>query len=211
MKAVRLPTKILFALYVALGIAFIGFITYRHIYSLAQEREVPQQEETNHSSPLEGGGETPIRLLIPALGIETDIHPVGVNTKGNMATPRTVHETAWYRHGAKPGEAGKAVLAGHLDDGKGNDGIFRRLGDLKEGDSVYVIGQASTTLKFRVVSQQAFDYQSDAGERVFGSSEKALLNLITCEGEWLPSQRTYDKRLVVFTEFERVCPAGDKC
>ena len=41
-------------------------------------------------------------------------------------------------------------------------------------------------------------------QMIFGTSSKAHLNLITCDGVWDPAKKIYDKRLIVYTELSGV-------
>jgi len=43
-------------------------------------------------------------------------------------------------------------------------------------------------------------YNSEPQVEIFGPTDKKRLNLITCNGEWIQSLKTYSDRLVVFTE-----------
>lgn len=57
-----------------------------------------------------------MRVLVPSLGIEAGVVPVGVRRDGAMELPPDGARVGWYRHGPVPGAAGgSAVLAGHVD------------------------------------------------------------------------------------------------
>jgi len=138
-------------------------------------------------------------LVIPALDIKAKIEEVGVNAKGNMGVPSNYKNVAWYKQGPRPGESGNAVIAGHLDNSLGLPAVFMRLGELKVGDEVKV-AEGAKILTFKVVDKKVYPYDQAPLEEIFGSSSKSRLNLITCSGDWLKSTRTYEERLVVFTE-----------
>lgn len=146
----------------------------------------------------------PKTLIIPKLGIETNIQEAGVTAAGVMANPQgpnKFRETAWYKLGLRPGQAGSAVIGGHLDNGLSLAAVFNDLNQLKAGDTVIIKTDAEEELTFRVMDQEIYDYKNAPKEKVFNYNDgRALLNLTTCDGTWLASERNYDKRLVVYTE-----------
>lgn len=142
---------------------------------------------------------SPVRLSIPKIGVSANVQHVGVNAVGNMATPTNAYDVAWYRPGVAPGNQGSAVIAGHVNTRDTAQGVFYRLNDLAVGDIVEVTDGLGKKLRFRVVQKKLLDYTASP-EEVFGATSARRLNLITCTGDWLPDQKTYDQRLVVFTE-----------
>lgn len=144
--------------------------------------------------------EYPVRIRIPALGIDTDVQHVGVNAKGNMAVPTNYRDTAWYENGPAPGESGSAVIAGHVNNGLGLSGVFEHLRDLKVGDDIYIERADGEELHFVAIGSRVYPYTDAPEEVIFNPSGSARLNLITCEGSWVQEDKTYDQRLVVFTK-----------
>lgn len=145
------------------------------------------------------GAVSPSKLIIPRLGVETEVEHVGRTASGNMAVPREFGDAGWFREGYLPGEEGSAVVAGHVDDANGNPAVFFNLSSLSEGDSVLVLGEDGT-LEYRVVRKEIYPYDTADTTEIFGESDKPMLNLITCDGTWNQNKRTYSERLVVFTE-----------
>lgn len=161
--------------------------------------QVPEIEEY-HENRIAAPGDVPRRLSIPALGIDANVQEVGVTAAGNMATPNNFVDVGWYKYGTLPGLRGSAVVAGHVDNGLGLSGVFKNLSDLQIGDDVFVVNENGDELLFRVVEIQKYPYTLVPGEVLFSRSDSERLNLITCEGAWLHGERTYDQRLVVYTE-----------
>lgn len=140
-------------------------------------------------------------LIIPSISVATFIQNVGLTADGDMGVPTSADEAGWYKYGPKPGEKGNSVIAGHVDTGKGSKaGIFWDLDKLRPGDSIFVVNQEDQTLHFKVTSKASYTPENAPLEKIFGSNEKSSLNLITCEGRWDSSTRSYSHRLVVFTE-----------
>jgi len=141
----------------------------------------------------------PARLKIPSLGVNAKVESVGVKADGAMATPSNFDNVAWYSLGAKPGAQGSAVFAGHVNNALLKSGVFERLSQIKNGDYITVEDSAGKALVYKVSSVE--EYQPDAPtDALFATTGPSRLVLITCDGEWVPSARSYDKRLVVIAE-----------
>src|SRR5262249_24467727 len=146
----------------------------------------------------------------PSLGVDAAILPVGTDHYGAMEAPGAGHQASdpiwgsafWWKLGAKPGQPGNAVLAGHVDRPDGSQGTFWNLGKLRPGDQIIITEQEGQTFTFQVTQATAFPI-ADGGpddpliQRVFGNGTTANLNLITCYGDWIGSE--FNKRLVVFS------------
>lgn len=144
----------------------------------------------------------PDRLIIPKLDIDTDIQHVGITKAGNMAAPDNFVDVSWYKFGTLPGERGSAVISGHEDNAISTPAVFYDLHKLVVGDEVIVVGEDGERLRFRVTKTEIHPYNlsGPALENIFNAKDANRLNLITCAGDWLPSAKTNDKRLVVYTE-----------
>lgn len=147
----------------------------------------------------ESGITVPRLLSIPSISVETEVERVGVNAKGNMATPSNYRDVGWYKYGPRPGEKGSAVIAGHLDDGLGFDGVFKNLNELRRGDEIIVETKDGHILTFEVVEVISYPYDEVPTERLFNRNDQPRLNLVTCSGKWTRGAKTYDERLVVYT------------
>lgn len=146
------------------------------------------------------GGALPSRLIIPSLGIDARVQHVGVGKSGNMAVPSKYADAAWYKYGARPGDDGSAVMAGHVDNGFGLAGVFKRLEELHPGDEIFVETEKGERLRYRVLKSETYPYDEAPLADIFNRSDGSFLNLITCKGEWLASREMYNERLVVYAE-----------
>jgi sortase A len=141
----------------------------------------------------------PVRLIIPAIDVDAAVQYVGVNQKGNMAVPSNYSDVGWFHLGPAPGESGSAVVAGHVNNGLGLAGVFEKLNTLTVGDDVYVTRTDGSRLHFVVTGTRSYPYNDAPTEILFNSAGSVRLNLITCDGEWVEHDKTYDERFVVFT------------
>ncbi|MEI7555290.1 class F sortase [Candidatus Chlorohelix sp.] len=137
------------------------------------------------------------RLIIPKLGIDTPIEYVGVLPNGNMDVPANPNNVGWYKYGARPGEAGNAVIAGHRDWYNLGKVVFYNLGSLAPGDLIYVQSSLDKRQTFVVTGVSSVPAYGGASESVFGASATPNLNLITCIGDFDPASRSYNNRLIV--------------
>ncbi len=142
---------------------------------------------------------TPISLSIERLGlIETPVRPEGLDEKGDMAVPPP-KEVGWYRYGSAPGEAGSAVLAGHIAS-DGIDGAFRHLNRMEVGDEVVVNRTDGTSITFAVTELVQVNKTELPFDEVFSRSGPTKLALITCGGEFDYSVRSYKDNVIVIAE-----------
>ncbi len=150
--------------------------------------------------PLESAGR-PVQIQIPAIGVVALVEEVGLTGDGAMDIPAGWMNVAWFHEGFKPGQAGNAVVAGHLDSRSGGPAVFWNLNQLQPGDEVTVTYDGGDRYTFAVQDMEVlpYDVQGDAVTSIFGPSQTADLNLITCNGDWDRGKATYTQRLVVYT------------
>ncbi|MDX8344730.1 class F sortase [Rossellomorea sp. YZS02] len=142
---------------------------------------------------------TPAFLSIPKLGIEAPIKQFGLDSKGNMELPQNGKDVAWFEPGFQPGEKGSAVLAGHVDDEK-KPAVFFELKKLEPGDQVVLQDGQGKTFTFEVREKVAYEKDDAPLRKIFGPSDKRMLNLITCTGYFDHDIHNYVERLVIYTE-----------
>ena len=140
------------------------------------------------------------RLIIPSIGVNAPIEAVGRLSNGNMAVPtlKPWDTVGWYQYGPYPGERGSAVIDGHLDRPGGSPAVFWNLRNLHIGDDIMVVNSGGKVLHFRVVNMQYYTPTDGPLQTIFGNSGGTFLNLITCAGQWIPTQHQTTLRLVVY-------------
>lgn len=143
----------------------------------------------------------PVRLIIAAIGINALVESVGIQPNGDMATPtlNPWEDVGWYKVGPHPSERGSAVIDGHLDRPGGYPAVFWRLRQIQVGDDVLVTNNAGKTLHFRVTRIAFYTPQDAPIQDIFGNGGGTYLNLITCAGDWIPSEHQTNLRQVVYT------------
>ena len=198
---------VLVSLGVGLLVAGLSLFIQTNSLGTLQAFWTPQSEQPLSSSPSGTGSSfeqtsKPVRLRIPAIGVDAAVQSVGLSWRndGTMAVPSNFTDVAWYNKGPNPGMPGSAVLAGHFDGKDVPQAVFFHLGDLKRDDLVEVTDEDGKKVQFRVIEVKTYDYNAETTDIFASDGSKTRLNLITCGGNWDKTKKTYDKRVVVFTE-----------
>ena len=137
-------------------------------------------------------------LRIPQIGVDAPIKDMGLTSQGAMAVPSNSVDVGWFSLGTRPGDIGSAVIGAHVRWASA-PGVFAHLNLLKKGDILSVVDATGGVVFFIVRDIRTFD-ATDTDSGIFDSKNGAHLNLITCSGAWIPSAKTYAKRLVIFTD-----------
>ncbi|MFJ3644161.1 class F sortase [Streptomyces sp. NPDC090108] len=135
-------------------------------------------------APQVSGSSAPVRLRIPAIGVDTPVMRLGLAGDGSVQVPPiSAHDQAgWYRYSPVPGRTGPSVILGHVTVGAYGDGVFRRLDRLRRGDRISVRLENGTTAGFTVTSVRTVAKADFPTEAVYGDVGRPELRLITCGG-----------------------------
>ncbi|MEU1374527.1 class F sortase [Streptomyces triculaminicus] len=156
----------------------------------------------------------PTRVLIPAIRVDAPLMPLGLLPDRSLASPpeADTNLAGWYAAGAAPGAAGTAVVAGHVDNESG-PAVFYNLGALKKADTVEMARADGRTAVFTIDAIEVYDRQRFPSAKVYGSSGRAELRLITCGGGFSTEDDAYLGNVVVYAHLTGVRvtprPAGD--
>jgi hypothetical protein len=138
----------------------------------------------------------PIRVRISAIGVDTALEDLVLDGQGQLEAPKSYAIAGWFKNGVAPGDAGPAVVAGHVDSVAG-PAVFYRLSELHAGDTIEVLrGDAWTT--FRVTATEQYPKDEFPSERVYRPTPDAELRLITCGGDFDPGRQSYRDNIVVY-------------
>ncbi|MER6144995.1 class F sortase [Streptomyces sparsogenes] len=152
------------------------------------------------------GRSVPVRLRIPAIGVDTPVLRLGLAPDGSVRVPPvTAHDRAgWYRHSPTPGQVGPSVILGHVTVGAYGDGVFRHLARLRRGEKIEARLENGTAAVFTVSAVRTVAKADFPTEDVYGDVDRPELRLITCGGP-----RTGDGYLdnvIVFAELTATTP-----
>jgi LPXTG-site transpeptidase (sortase) family protein len=138
-----------------------------------------------------------VRVLIPAIGVDSTLARLGVDSAGALVPPTDFAQAGWFAAGTVPGDVGPAVIAGHVDDHRG-PAVFYRLDDLAAGDDVRVTRSDGRVVDFQVTRVAEYPKDDFATAEVYGPTTGAELRLITCGGSFDTSRRSYRDNVVVY-------------
>ena len=153
----------------------------------------------HRAAPL--GYARPTRITIARVGIHADVLALGLNQDGGVGVPPAKEPlmAAWYDRGPAPGQAGPAVITGHVDSrfAPGNRAAFYELGAVRPGDAIDVTRADKRVAVFLVDSVALVPKADFPTREVYGPTRYAALRLITCGGHY--DRRTgYADNVIVY-------------
>ncbi|MCX0247030.1 class F sortase [Streptomyces drozdowiczii] len=162
-----------------------------------------------HGNDAAGGGDRPVshaplspsrpvKVAVPAIFIEAPVTGLGLDRKGHLGAPpmSKPREVGWYRDGPSPGEKGTSLIVGHRDTETG-PAIFLNLNALHKGDKVTVTRADKQKAVFTVDAVETYTKDKFPDDKVYGSTGRAELRLMTCGGRF-NKKDGYAANVVVF-------------
>lgn len=190
---VRPVSQVVFAI---LSLVLLFYLAQKPLHNTSQHAQAQNQVLGVDTQQKKEG--LPVRLKIPSIDVYASIENVGVTSEGAMEIPSNSVDVGWFNLGPRPGEEGNAVIAGHVDGESGATGVFVNLHKLKKGDKLYVEDSLGTVKTFVVSESRVYD--PGYAEEVFSAKDGVHLNLVTCDGVWDGTKKSYTKRLIVFAD-----------
>lgn len=139
----------------------------------------------------------PVRLRIPAIGVNAPVEPLDVDERGVLPPPTRNQDAGWWRDGPEPGERGPAVIVGHVDSFRG-PAVFFRLTGIRPGNTIFVDRRDGTTAAFVAQRVERHDKNAFPTQAVYGATPDAQLRLITCGGAFDYTDRRYLDNVIVY-------------
>ncbi len=198
---------------IILAAVAIRILTWEHYYYQSKEGSErataissPSEEQELDETPVTEeqiveytvAADRPRYLSIPKLSItNARVIAVGLSSSGQLQTPSSIYDVAWYTGSSKPGTGGTMLLDGH-NGGPTKVGVFKHLDQLVAGDIITIERGDGAIFNYSVVESETYKLQ-DANQqmnRMLTSPEpgKESISIITCTGEWSQVQRTYLSR-----------------
>jgi hypothetical protein len=152
------------------------------------------------------GRSVPVRLAIPAIGVDTWLLQLGLHADGTIEVPPVAGDApaGWYRNLASPGEVGPAVVLGHVDSARDGPAVFFRLRELRAGDEIAVYRQDGRTAVFTVDRVAEYTKAAFPTTEVYGGLDHSALRLVTCGGQFDRYRREYKGNVVAFATLTAV-------
>lgn len=140
----------------------------------------------------------PLRVTIPAIGVDAALVPVGLKPDGAMQTP-DFGLAAWYSPGPRPGQPGPAVVVAHVDSAANGPDVFFRLRELAAGDEV-VVHYRTSAVTFVVTGKEQAAKTALPTDRIWNGATAPVLRLITCGGAFDRAARSYLDNVIVYAD-----------
>jgi sortase (surface protein transpeptidase) len=141
----------------------------------------------------------PVRLRIPAIGVDTRLDRLGLQADGTIAVPRRAGVAGWYARGPRPGQPGPAVVLGHVDSRTG-PGVFVNLARLGAGDRIRIDRADGTAVTFRVTEVTRVPKARFPTDLVYAPTLDPALRLVTCGGNFDRARRSYRDNVIAFAD-----------
>lgn len=145
----------------------------------------------------------PVRVRLPSVGVSSRLERLGLASDGAIQTPRAWQRAGWYRGGPRPGDAGAAVILGHVDSTSG-PAVFYRLRELRRGDEIRITRADGSVAVFAVDRTEQHRKTRFPTDEVYYPTPEPTLRLVTCGGDFDTAARSYTDNLVVFASLRSV-------
>jgi hypothetical protein len=139
----------------------------------------------------------PVTLGIPRLGLTNRLIGLRKNRDGTLQVPADPARAGWYSEGPAPGDAGPAVIVGHVDDYRG-PAVFARIKSLRKNDVIRIRRADGTLATFTVQLVRTYSKRNFPTKLVYAGDPRPSLRLITCGGAFDPVTKHYLSNTVVF-------------
>ena len=140
----------------------------------------------------------PVRVEIPAAGIDMGISPVGVKEDGEMEVPPNPSTAGWYRWGSAPGgETGSTVVAAHVDSLEYGLGPFAQLRSLPAGAEIFITSADGAVHRYVAATLSYYPKDQLPSTELFERAGPERLVLITCGGSFDETALTYSDNVIV--------------
>ncbi|MDB5183744.1 MAG: Sortase family enzyme [Candidatus Saccharibacteria bacterium] len=150
----------------------------------------------------------PRYISIPSLNVlKARVQVIGLNKLNTLDMPRNLSDTAWYNNSANPGQGSGQVVIDGYNTGIGHSGIFSGLDTLRNGDKITIERGDGKKFTYDVVKNVTMPLQqaNTSGLQQLlkpYDNTKERLGLITTAGKWIPRDKVFDQRILVWAVAE---------
>jgi LPXTG-site transpeptidase (sortase) family protein len=162
------------------------------------ESPVSAAQIKQHSVP----ANHPRYISIEKLGVHNArVFSAGVNSDNVLKSPDNISDATWYDKSATPGSGGAVLIDAH-NGGITRNGIFANLNTLTQGDLIVIERGDGKTYTYAVVENQSMpleEVNKTGMKMMLQTVKKGIegLNLITCDGKWVPRYQQFDRRIML--------------
>jgi sortase (surface protein transpeptidase) len=177
----------------------VGRVQTSSFPSTAASSARPPKSAPDAKPPLSAS--PPRRITIPAIGVDSEVIPLGLAPDGSLAVPQpgpNLNKVAWFANSPTPGQPGPSIVEGHVDSESGPS-VFFRLGEVRPGYRIFVTRADGVRLTFTVNAVRDYLKTKFPTDVVYGADDLShpQLRLITCS-DFDPSIEHHVGNEVVF-------------
>jgi LPXTG-site transpeptidase (sortase) family protein len=167
-----------------------------------------QSKGASKPTPARGAGD---RLVIEDIDVDAVLVRKQVARSGQMPEPDGNDEIVLYDFanfkgfGGVPGKSGNAVFGGHVDSGIKSclggtlpppcPAVLSQLSSVERGSEI-VVQMKGASYRYKVTSNESVPVGTNWSSIVSSTSQESI-TVITCDGDFNPKTRTYDRRQVL--------------
>nr|MDT0658371.1 class F sortase [Micromonospora sp. DSM 115978] len=142
----------------------------------------------------------PIGIRIPKIGVRAKTQSLGLDREGMVQVPSLdqAQDAGWFNLGPSPGEAGAALIVGHVDSHKTGPAVFFKLGALRPGDKITVNRKDGKDATFVVDAVKSFPKTAFPTDLVYARTALPTLRVVTCGGRFDAKTGNYPDNIIVF-------------
>ncbi len=157
---------------------------------------VSNQAWAAHTAP----ADQPRYLYLPSIGIQSRVNSVGINSSGNIDSPKNANDAAWYDGSAKPGQDGQVFVNGHKSYSSSYTSAFDKLDQIKVGDTIVLENGNGDRFTYKVVSNQTVPTDDVDMNKALNVPENAKqgVTLMTYAGKYNYRDQSTEQRVVVY-------------
>jgi hypothetical protein len=141
----------------------------------------------------------PVRLRIPAAGVDTRLQQLGRTADLSIEVPTEFDVAGWFAEGPRPGQAGPAVILGHVDSRTG-PAVFSAVAGLASGAEVLMDRADGSTIGFQVTRTVRVPKAAFPTDGVYGPTLEPSLRLVTCGGSFDHATESYRDNVIVYAD-----------
>lgn len=157
---------------------------------------VSNQAWAAHTAP----ADQPRYLYLPSIGIQSRVDSVGINSNGNIDSPKNANDSAWYDGSAKPGRDGQVFINGHKSYSSSYSSAFDKLDQIKVGDQIIIENGNGNKFTYKVVSSQTLPTSKVDMNKALNVPDDAKqgVTLMTYTGKYNYREQSAEQRVVVY-------------
>lgn len=173
----------------------------------------PILRPVHHAADVSQIGASGSLLIIPALDVRASLvatGAVGSRSTASLTVPAEIHTVGRWdgtvqdgqrtvqEDAPSPGQAGDAVIAGHVDSAAAGPGALYDLRQLVVGDSIRIIDSHGHPSTWVVDAKPATALKTELPATLWVTTGPAKLALVTCGGPFDPSTGHYLENVIVW-------------